>query len=1202
MSKKTKNFILSAPLIIILFIAISVFGPKFWAQEMCTEFTSLFTENFHSEDYKDKTYSSVSFWPPGPVTLSWLGGQLNISQPVGMGGKIYVCDKGDFDSDGLPDLIGYDISAGYSQGKLVLVRNKFVDANHDGIDDDGIIFQVDTSKIFEQNITGQVPSITVGDYNGDGLLDFFFCKNDSDYAEYKNFLAAMYINIGTATNPNFNTYTSAPNLDFTSKFQSKPIYIRWAGDHMCSVDIDKDGDTDILFMGQNKIWLIRNPGPGNFSLANFVISEVSYNTRPGFPTGSYTYMGGSAIDAADFDRDGDLDIVVGSVEWVDHLVYYSNDGTGNFIRYDIPITNSSCIGTTAISSGDFDNDGRMDLMCSNDRWRTGNLAKLYMFKNKGNNEGGGIPVNFEFKCLSDCNPINPPENDDDVLVAIDYDLDGDMDVITADANDSGDYFMLTNGLADVYTLYGEACSTNVLAGMDESLYAVTKVGIKTLHQGIRGGSSYGLTITYYLSNNGIDWELFATYEGSNIHDYSNLPPHTFEHYGSKLFWKAVMSAPEDQMSDFTSASYDTPYISSIQFECFHVERKEYSRTSAAATFISHEGSLRTYIIGSSFYYPGWQGHLRAYDMSAMTPENSPYSVLRTITQSNLSSPTGRNMLVEGVEIVWDAGQLLSLRSADDRKIYTAIPSETRLTRVDFTASNAETLGPIIKDVNNDDAALINFVRGAGRDWKLGDSNHSTPVVVGPPEENASLMGSGYLQFKDNWKERHQVLYIGANDGMLHCFDMVSGEELWAYIPYNLLPKLRNMCNIDPDTGERTYTRDTYVDGSPTAADVYIDANGDGVKEWITILVCGQAQGKGSTLGGGLNYYFALDVTNPNSPQPLWKFTDSAMGETWSVPAIGKIVKNGSDTWVAFVGSGYDNDDNNVVGNKFYAVDLETGSSFWSFSDSGVDTRTEHGFTWDIQNAFVGSPSIIDIDQDGRVDRVYFADLDGRVWRAYVSVNFQNESSWPVTNIYEDAKNFPILSKPAIWMKSGGYPRIYFGTGGDESAPNDVKYSFVALIDKATPEVEWYLGDPAVLSLPVTKDSGDLDVGEKVWVDPVIANYICYFNTLKGNIESVDPCENIIGVGELYARYVESVAGAIFGGTALRIETGPTESLQLEIKTRGAATLAERQTTGNSGRKRAVYIQEYNSTIQKMEQTVLATLKIKSWREIFRIMK
>jgi hypothetical protein len=1198
MSKKTKIFILSIPLIIILVIAICVFSPRFWAQETCTEYTSTFTEDFHNDAYKDKTYSSVSFWPPGPVTLGWLGGQLGMSKPAGMGGMIYVCDKGDFDGDGLPDLIGYDLTLGSTKGRLVLVRNRFADANKDGIDDDGIIFQIDTTKIFEENIPSKPATITSGDYNGDGLLDFFFCSNMTDAAVYDNFRASMYINTGTATNPSFKQYSNSPNLIFTTKFKNAGIYVRWTSNHMCSVDIDKDGDKDILYISQDKIFVVRNPGKSKWSLNNFTISELSYNQRPGFTTG----MGGSAVEAADFDRDGDLDVVVGSVEWVDHLVYYSNDGTGNFTRYTIPITDSSCIGTTGIGAGDFDNDGRLDLMCANDSLRTGNLAKLYMFKNKGNNQGGGIPVNFEFKCLNNCDPINPPSNDDDVLMAVDYDNDGDMDAVSADANNSGDYFLFTNGLADVYTLFGEARSTNIRAGLDENLYAVTKAKVKTIHQGTKGGSSSGLKITYYLSNNGLDWELFATYEGANIHDYSDLPVHKFEHFGSKLFWKAVMSAPEDPMSDFSAASYDTPYISSIEFECIHVERKEYSRTSAAATYVDYKGSTRNCVIGSSFYYPGWQGHLRAYDVSSMTPENSPYSVLRTVTQSNFSSPTGREILVEGVEILWDAGQLLNLRSADDRKIYTAIPSGERLTRVDFTESYVDTLGPIIKDVNNDDAGLINFVRGAGLNWKLGDSNHSTPIVVGVPEGDASAMGSGYQKFKDDWKERHKVLYLGANDGMLHCFDIVTGEELWAFIPYNLLPKLRNMCDIIPDTGERLYIRDTYVDGSPTAADVYIDATGDGIKEWVTILVCGQAQGKGSTLGGGLNYYFALDVTDPNIPKPLWEFKDSAMGETWSVPEIGKVLKGGNITWVGFVGSGYDNDTDHVVGNRFYAVDLETGSSFWSYTDSGVDTRVKEGFTWDIQNAFVSSPSIMDVDQDGRIDRVYFTDLDGRVWRANVSADFQNSSSWPVTKIYEDANNFPISSKPAALMKSGGYPRVYFGTGGDDAAPSDVKYSFVCLIDMATPEVEWYLGDPLRLNLPVSKRSGTLDDGEKVWGDPVIANSVCYFNTLKGNIESVDPCENIIGVGKLYARYVESIAGAIFGATALKIETGPTESLQLEIKTRAAVTLGERQTTGSGVRKRAVYIQEYNSTIQKMEQAVLSSLKIRSWREIFRIMK
>jgi len=226
-----------------------------------------------------------------------------------------------------------------------------------------------------------------------------------------------------------------------------------------------------------------------------------------------------------------------------------------------------------------------------------------------------------------------------------------------------------------------------------------------------------------------------------------------------------------------------------------------------------------------------------------------------------------------------------------------------------------------------------------------------------------------------------------------------------------------------------------------------------------------------------------------------------------------------------------------------------------------------------------------------------------LWRAEVRANFQDASSWPVTKVYEDAKNFPIVVKPALWIKAGGFPRVFFGTGGDDKAPSDVTYSFVALVDKATPEVEWYLGDPSLLNLPENRDAGDLEIGEKVWADPVTANLICYFSTLKGNIESVDPCENILGIGKLYARYVESIAGSVVGATALWVEPGvAVESLQLEIKTRAAVTLGERQTTGSGVRKREIYIQEYDSTIQRMEQTILSSLKVKSWREIFKIIK
>jgi hypothetical protein len=915
-------------------------------------------------------------------------------------------------------------------------------------------------------------------------------------------------------------------------------------------------------------------------------------------------MGGSAVDAGDLDNDGDIDVVAGTVADLDYVVFYENDGTGYFTRYDIPIPNPDVIGTVTINIDDFNQDGWFDIMLANDVWRAGNDARMWMLENKGLLEGGGLPLNLEYVCFNDCLPITPDPHDVDMGVSVDFDMDGDMDVIFADANHSGDYYLLVNELANVYTTYGEAWSTNISAGLDPNLYAITKAEITQLNMKTRGGSKTGLKVELYLSNNdGQDWEFFQSFEENDIHNHSNLPVHTFNHFGSHLRWKAILSAPEDPVEGYSGASFDTPLIDEITFEYTLVDKREYTRTSVVVTNVEDGGQQKKYLLASTFYFPTWEGHLRAYDLSGMTPDSTSYSVLKTVSRPDLSESSGREIVPSGVEIVWDAGELLDARSAASRTVYTATPVDSVLTRIDFTASNVDTLGPILQDVNNENAGLIDFVRGEGREWKLGDSNYSNPVVIGPPDETPTIMGDGYQDFMNTWVDRRKVVYVGANDGMLHCFDVLTGEEVWGFIPYNLLPKLKNMWAVDGATGERYSARDIYVDGSPIVADVYIDADGDASKEWTTILISGQGSGKGSSIAGGTNYYFALDVTDPDNPQPLWEFTHDFLGETWSVPVVGKIRKNGEDAWLAFMGSGYDNNASEVVGNVFYAVDAETGEYFWAFYAGEVDTTVELG--WNIPNTIPCSPSIVDINQDGLADRVYVADLDGRVWKVDVSIEYQDPTSWAGVIIYEDSNNYPIISKPAVWINyvlGGTIPRLYFGTGGDDRAPSDVAYSFVALLDAPTPEVEWYLGDPTILGLPEDKDVGSLSSGERVWADPKVADYIVYFSTLTGSIDSVDPCESITGVGKLYARFVQTVAGSIIGGTAFVTASGSQETIDLAIKTRAAVTFGERERAASGTRKREVYIQEYDSTIQKLEQSIGALLKIKSWREVYRVIR
>lgn len=1207
---------------VFLFLLIAIFlAVKFWAQQQCTEYTEDFTENFDTTTYKDAQNSQIDMWPPGPIRLPRLGANFEVAQPTGMGARIYVCDAGDFDGDGYPDLIGLDISGQFQalpyRSRLILIRN-----NYPVTEGSGAIFLIDPTKVFEEFQTHTGPaSITVADYNNDGLNDFFFMRNSADEFGYTNFLAAMYINMGAANDPVFQPHNVSPSLDFTAKFQAAGIYINWAADHLYSVDIDKDGDVDILAISQDKIFLVRNPGTENFTLDNFDVAELNYDQRTGFTVG----RGGSSIAAGDFDNDGDIDIVGGTVNDIAFLVYYENDGTGNFTRHELAIPNPDCTGTVATLAQDFTNNGWTDIFVATDRWNAGNEAHMWMMRNHGlkemtivNEEGQEetvMVIDWEFKCLNQCQPIIPPQYDVDMSAAIDYDQDGDMDVILADANHSGDYYLIINQLADVFALSGYAQSTNVSEGViDPREHAITRVRISRLQQRVRGTSSEGLMVKFYFSNNGgRDWEFYAQFEENDIRPYNDLPWHDFNHFGGQLKWKVEMGATEDEMEEYEDASFDSPLIDEIVLEYVYVERKEYSRASAAATIYTREGERKKLIIGASFIFPGWEGQLRAYDVTAMAMTGGNYSSLKTVTASDLGSPSGRT-LASGVEIFWDAGQLLNNRSADDRTIYTAIREDgdlaNPLTRVDFTSANAAQLAPFLQDFNNDNVGLINFVRGRGRDWKLGDINHSTPVIVGPPDGIPALMGTGYAEFQQALSERPKVIYVGANDGMLHCFDLVTGEERWAFIPYNLLPKLRNMWAVDSVNNTRYYAHDVYVDGTPSVADVYISG------AWRTVLVCGQGPGSGSTMaGGGINYYFALDITDPDNPQPLWEFTHvdnqsrPTVGETWSVPAIGRVKVGANDRWVAFFGSGYDNTATQVAGNRFYVVRIDTGALLRQRTVTQVNTanftgqKRNYSYT-NIKATIPGSPTALDTDQNGYVDYVYFGDLDGRLYK--LDVTSTNTGQWNLITLYTDWLSYPIITKPAVWMDpfSGStIPRVFFGTGGDDQAPGDRTYAFLSLLDGSTPEVEWYLGNPDVLQLDEEKAVGALSEGEKVWADPVISDFIVYFSTLRGSIENVNPCVNLEDIGRLYARYIRNVAGVPVGGTAFKNAEGMAqESLQLVSKARRAVTVGEVRRLPGALNKREIYIQEYDSTIEMLEQPVGSLLRIKSWREIYKVIR
>ena len=1233
-------------------VAAAIVVPRVWPQivQACTEYTRAFGENFDADTYKDAANSSVAQWPSGPITLPRQGANFAVASPGGMGAYIYVCAAGDFTGDGYSDLVGLDLTRQQlgqtnPMSRLVLIRNQYaVDNDHP--------FLVDPATSYEAFNTSTGPaSITSGDYNGDGLVDFFFMRNSADEFGYTNFMAAMYINTGTAFVPAFLPHNVSPSLDFTARFQAAHIYINWAGDHLTSVDIDKDGDLDILAISQDRIFLIQNPGAGDFALDQFIIGELAYDARTGFTVG----RGGSCVSAADFDNDGDIDVVGGTVNDIAYLAYYENDSTGHFNRKELAIPNPDCTGSVGVLGRDFTNDGWPDIFVATDRWNAGNEAHMWFLRNRHLKETVDdtvdppvtvTDIDWEFKCLNGCNPIIPPNYDVDMSTPIDFDNDGDLDIVIADANHSGNYYLIENELANVYELYGQAQSLNIGEGLlDSRLHAVTRVRVTSIRQGVLGGSSTGLAVALKFSNNGgKNWEFYQQFDGAGIANATNLDFYDFKNFGADLRWQIILTATEDPMADFEHASFETPYVNDFEIEFIYVDRREYSRASAAATVISQSGTTKKLVIGSSFIFPGFEGQLRAYDVSGVSLTAGAYSELQTISSSDLDAVGGRT-LVAGAEVFWDAGQMLNDRDPDDRTIYTATRAggtlANPLVRLDFTRGNVGnpatvgTLAWFLGDVNNDNAGLVDFVRGKDRYWKMGDVNHSTPIVVGPPSEDPLIMGAGYAEFKLAYAARQKVLYVGANDGMLHCFDTATGEELWGFIPYNLLPKLKNMYAVDVANGTRYYAHDIYVDGTPAVADVQIN----GI--WRTALVCGQGPGYGSSLAGGpgsLNFYWALDVTDPANPLPLWEITHrnnqnkSTMGETWSTPAIGKVNHSGTARWVAFMGSGYDNDPAaNVAGLQFYVARIDTGQIIRNVSTTAVNTNAFSGAKLpyrypNIAAAIVASPTAIDTDGNGFVNSVYVGDLDGRLYR--INVTGQNPSSWTLLAIYTDYLNYPIVTKPAVWVDplEGGpvRPRIYFGTGGHEAGLgtylNDTvlsarEFSFVGLIDDGSASannaiVEWYMGNPTLLNLPPSEDRGDLKTVSatgveskgKVWADPVIADQIVYFSTLQGSIEAVNPCTNLGEAGHLYARYLRYTSAIPVGGTAFKTtEPTPTpEYLQLVSKARRAVTVGEAERVAGRVNKREIYVQEYDSTLEMLQQPIGSLMRIKSWREIYRV--
>ena len=322
--------------------------------------------------------------------------------------------------------------------------------------------------------------------------------------------------------------------------------------------------------------------------------------------------------------------------------------------------------------------------------------------------------------------------------------------------------------------------------------------------------------------------------------------------------------------------------------------------------------------------------------------------------------------LDDLRTIFEAGEELQKTTPSSRRIYT-------IDGIEFSTANEGILEPLLLAGDRSETEkLIRYIRGEDFDgwrsrtvdgsvWKLGDIVYSTPQVV------------TYDDFA--------VIVVGANDGMLHAFKLGKkvpislgykivqlegsglGEELWAYIPSNVLPYLRYL--KEPD-----YCHLYYVDLTPfvfTYNDHKILIGGmrfggacnctGGADECVTP--------PSDANGNGLSAYFALDITDPYRPRFLWEFTDPSLGFSYSGPAVLEV---GDHPVVVFLSGPTHYNGVSTQNLKVFVLTLDP-ATFSITGQQEIDTGE--------RNAFGGRLFLNKIGDDPAVaNRVFFGYVQG----------------------------------------------------------------------------------------------------------------------------------------------------------------------------------------------------------------------------------
>jgi len=586
----------------------------------------------------------------------------------------------------------------------------------------------------------------------------------------------------------------------------------------------------------------------------------------------------------------------------------------------------------------------------------------------------------------------------------------------------------------------------------------------------------------------------------------------------------------DGMPDTYFFASDPRILENSLNQAFLAVLSDASSSSVAAS--STKLNTNTNIFEASFNSSDWSGKLQAFKVDSSNGSISSvatWNAGEVINSQNYS--TGRNIFTlnpsafpKGVPFRWTSlsatQQAYLNKDPDNANVAEVAPYQYGAKRVDYLRGDGSNEG------NGSTTANKQFrLRQVS---KLGDIINSSPYYLGAPDSGYSE--NDYASFKNANSTRSPMIYVGANDGMMHGFDAATGQEKVAYIPNKILPNLNKLTSrVYNAVGNHRY----FLDGSPSVGDAYINGR------WKSVLVSG--------LGHGGRGIFALDVTNPTNfaesatnagNLALWEFTDaddSDLGFTYGQVTIGKVCtarSNGSCTtskWAAIFGNGYNNTDSTAgvasTSGKaaLYILLIEDAGSGWTLGTNFFKITTTGSVATPNGLAAVAP---VDLDDDGHVDFVYAGDLLGNLERFDLTGSAGN---WTYNTLFSakdsNAVAQPITSRPEVGRHSTGVGvMIYVGTGrylatGDNATSGQQTQTFYGVWDKTVKNgLTWTLGATVqrsgFLQQKILQETTDAD-GNPVRITSDKADgsaykmdwkvntgwYIDLYNTQSGNVNN-----------------------------------------------------------------------------------------------------